>query len=268
VRSEEAGTGTSLRQSFAIQRRVIGALLMREVLTRYGRHNIGFLWLFFEPMMFTLGITALWTLAQATHQSNLPIVAFALTGYSSVLLWRNMPARCIGSITPNLSLMYHRNVKVIDIFVSRLLLEVAGATMSFIVLGLFFNAIGWLKPPEDILKVIEGWAMLAWFGAALAIFLGAMSERSEIVEKVWHPAAYLLFPLSGAAFIVDVLPPQAREVILLLPMVHGVELLREGYFGATFHAHYDMAYMALWCVGLTLLGLARTREIGRTVTPE
>jgi ABC-type polysaccharide/polyol phosphate export permease len=41
--------------------RVIGALLMREILTRYGRHNIGFMWLFVEPMMFTLGVLALWT---------------------------------------------------------------------------------------------------------------------------------------------------------------------------------------------------------------
>ena len=120
---------TSLRKSWAIQRRVIGALFMREVLTRYGRHNIGFLWLFVEPMMFTLGVTALWTLAGASHGSNLPIVAFALTGYSSVLLWRNMPARCIGSIGPNLALMYHRNVKVVDIFAARLLLEAAGVTM-------------------------------------------------------------------------------------------------------------------------------------------
>ena len=42
-------TSTSLeelRDSWRIQRRVIWALVMREILTRYGRHNIGFLWLF------------------------------------------------------------------------------------------------------------------------------------------------------------------------------------------------------------------------------
>ena len=105
--------------------------------------------------MFTLGVTALWTLAKATHGSNLPIVAFALTGYSSVLLWRNMPSRCIGSITPNLALMYHRNVKVIDVFAARVLLEAAGASMSFVVLGLLFFSIGWLNPPEDVLKAYE-----------------------------------------------------------------------------------------------------------------
>lgn len=258
----------SLLRSWAIQRRVIGALLMREVLTRYGRHNIGFSWLFVEPMMFTLGVTALWTLSGAGHGSNLPIVAFAITGYSTVLLWRIMPGRCIGAIGPNLSLMYHRHVKVIDIFASRLVLEAGGATISFVVLGAFFSFIGWISPPEDVAKVLLGWFMTTWFGSFLAIFLGAMSEQSEIIDKLWHPTSYLLFPLSGAAFMVDALPPAAQQAVLLLPMVHGVELLREGYFGSTYRAHYDIAYMALVCTVLTLLGLAKTRQISRTVMPE
>jgi ABC-2 type transport system permease protein/capsular polysaccharide transport system permease protein len=259
---------SSYRRSWTIQRRVIGALLMREILTRYGRHNIGFLWLFVEPMMFTLGVTALWTATKAVHGSNLPIVAFALTGYSSVLLWRNMPSRCIGAIEPNLSLMYHRHVKVIDIFVARLLLEGGGATTSFTTLALFFSFIGWISPPEDVLKITLGWFMLAWFGASLAILLGALSQEYEIVDKFWHPSAYLLFPLSGAAFMVDSLPKQAQDILLFLPMVHGVEMVREGYFGSSFKAHYDVAYMALFCVGLTLLALAQVRRIGRMVVPE
>jgi hypothetical protein len=43
-------------------------------------------------------VTALWTATKSVHGSDLPIVAFALTGYSSVLLWRNMPGRCIGAL--------------------------------------------------------------------------------------------------------------------------------------------------------------------------
>ena len=58
---------TTLRQSFVIQMRVIWALTIRELMTRYGRHNIGFLWLFVEPMMFTVGVTALWFLIGANH---------------------------------------------------------------------------------------------------------------------------------------------------------------------------------------------------------
>lgn len=262
------GSALSLRRSLVIQFRVIGALLMREVLTRYGRHNIGFLWLFAEPMLFTLGVTALWTLAKAGHLTNLPIVAFAVTGYSSVLLWRNMPGRCVNAIEPNLSLMYHRHVKVIDVFAARILLEIAGTTTSFATLMIVFMAIGWMNPPEEILSVVVGWCLLSWFGAALALTVGCLAARTELVEKIWHPISYLLFPLSGAVFMVDWLPATAQKMVLLLPMVHCVELLREGYFGSHVHAHYDIAYVVVWCAVLTLVGLSQERVISRSITPE
>lgn len=259
---------TPLLQSLAIQVRVIGALLMREILTRYGRHNIGFLWLFVEPMLFTLGVTALWTATKAHHGSNLPITGFAITGYSSVLLWRNTVSRITNAITPNLSLMYHRNVRVFDIFAARIILEMVGATISFIILSLTFMSVGWLEPPADILKVLLGWLMLSWFAVGLSLTIGALSERSELVDKIWHPVSYILFPISGAAFMVDWLPPAGREVVLWLPMVHGVEILREGYFGSAVRAHYDVVFMAVVCLCLTFLGLALTREAGRRVEPE
>ncbi|PZO89419.1 MAG: sugar ABC transporter permease [Sphingomonas sanxanigenens] len=259
---------STLRRSAAIQGRVIYALLMREILTRYGRHNIGFLWLFVEPMLFTTGVTVLWTLSKAVHGSSLPIVAFALTGYSSVLLWRNMPSRCIGAIEPNLALMYHRNVRVIDIFLARLLLEVGGVTISFVTLSLFYIYIGWLDPPEDVLKVIAGWLLLAWFGASLAMLLGALSEKSELVERLWHPAAYLMFPLSGAVFLVDALPAVAQKYALYIPMVNAVEMVRDGYFGNRIRAHYDTSYLLIWCIALSLLALSQIAVVNREITPE
>ena len=264
-------TSTSLeelRDSWRIQRRVIWALVMREILTRYGRHNIGFLWLFVEPMIFTLLVTALWSSTKSLHGSTIPIVAFAVTGYSSVLLWRNMPARTIEALTPNSGLLHHRNVRPIDIYLSRIFLEIAGATTAFVVLVIFFYAIGWLELPEDLVQVAEGWALSAWFGSSLALFLGALSERTEIVQKFWKPTSYIVFPLSGAAFLVDWLPKQGQEFVLLLPMVHGVEYLREGFFGSQINAHYDIPYMAIINAVLTLFGLSQVRAIRSNVVPE
>jgi capsular polysaccharide transport system permease protein len=255
----------SFARSLAIQRRVVWALLMREVITRFGRENVGVLWLVGEPMLFTLGVAALWTAAGLQHGSSLPIVAFAITGYSSVLLWRNTVSRCNSGIQQNFNLLYHRNVRVIDVFLTRILLELAGATASFFVLSLLFSLIGWIGPPADPLTVLQGWMMLAWFGGALAILLGAATAYSEIVERLWHPVAYLLFPLSGAAFMVEWLPPAAQRAVLLLPMVHGVELVRDGYFGNVVRTHHDIAYMAAVNLGLTLFGLALMRDAAKRV---
>lgn len=255
----------SLLRSLAIQRRVLHALLMREVITRFGRENLGVLWLLAEPMIFTLGVATLWSAAGLAHGSPLPIIAFAVTGYSSVLLWRNCATRSSMAIEANKGLLYHRNVRVIDVFLTRATLEIAGATGSFIVLSAFFTWFGWMPLPQDLLQVILGWAMLAWFGLSLALLIGAGTAFSAITERLWHPAAYLLFPLSGAAFMVDWLPPRFQEIVLLLPMVHGVEALREGYFGNAVRTHYDLGYMAVACLVMTLAALTLVREAGRRV---
>jgi ABC-2 type transport system permease protein/capsular polysaccharide transport system permease protein len=261
-RPAEGGSRNGFAYALQVQWRVVWALLLREVLTRYGRNNIGFLWLFLEPMLFTIAITALWTATRSVHGSDLPIVAFALTGYSAVLLWRNLPSRCIGAASSNSSLLHHRQVKILDIYWSRILLEQGAVTTSFVALGLVLWASNWLRPPEDVLQVLAGWLMLTWFGAALALVLAGLSEKFEIIEKLWPPLSYILFPLSGAAFIADALPEKAREVALYLPMLHAVEFIREGYFGSKMVAHYDLGYLLSWNTGLTLMGLSLVRLIG------
>ncbi|MFM1988705.1 MAG: hypothetical protein RJA99_1662 [Pseudomonadota bacterium] len=254
---------TSFLRSLSIQRRVLHALLMREVITRFGRENLGVLWLVAEPMMFTLGVAALWTLMKADHGSSLPIVAFAITGYSSVLMWRNTVGRCIGGIPANVNLLYHRNVRVFDVMLTRIVLEMGGATASFVVLTMVFLAIEWIEPPRDLALVLAGWLMLAWFGAALALLLGSAAALSELVDRFWHPASYLLFPLSGAAFMVDWVPQAFAEVVLWLPMIHAVELIREGFFGDVIRTHHDMGYMAVCNLVLSFAGLVCLRLAAR-----
>ena len=41
---------SKLAAGWRIQRRVIGALMIRELITRFGRENIGFLWVMVEPL--------------------------------------------------------------------------------------------------------------------------------------------------------------------------------------------------------------------------
>ena len=255
----------SLQQSFRIQIHVLRALLMREIITRFGRQNIGVLWFIAEPMLFTLGVATLWSAIRVHADSPIPIVAFAVTGSSSVLMWRNSATRAGAAVEQNKALLFHRNVRVIDVLLTRICLEIAGATGSFIVLSLLFIFVGWMPAPIDLLEVAFGWIMLAWFGTSLALLIGAGTAFSNVVERLWHPGAYLLFPISGAAFMVEWLPSDFQRVVLLLPMVHGIEIVREGYFGNVVKSHYDVGYMAMCCLGLSLVSLYLVREASRRV---
>ena len=258
--SSPAETGKLLRSTpWQVNRRVIGALLIRELLTRYGRNNIGFLWLFVEPALFVLVITLIWSVIRT---SNLPIVAFALTGYSAMLLWRNSAGRSIGAINSNAPLLYHRQVTILDIFSARILLELTAVTTAFIVLALVFYAFAWMSLPEDLMQVLIGWLLLAWFSAGLGFTIGGLSEKFDVVGRLWPPMSYILMIGSGIAFTVDTLPPAAREIVLWIPMANAVEYIREGWFGSLMRAHYDLPYLIACNVVFSLLGLSLVRQVG------
>ncbi len=250
-----------------VQARVVGALIMREIITRYGRHNIGFMWLFVEPMMFTGGVILLWSLFR-THTTRLPLVPFTVLGYASVLLWRNTINRCGNAIEPNRALLHHRNVRVLDLYLARLILEVAGATISLLALETILASAGVIPAPVDLFDMIAGWFLLAWFSICMGLVIGSLAARSEMVDRIWHVFTYLFMPLSGSFFLVDWLPRHVQQWALMVPTVDCVELLRAGYYGAAIHAHYDITYVVFLNSALSLLGLLMVKRLLHTVAGE
>ena len=252
-------------KSLKIQLRVIYALLMREIITRYGRHNLGFAWLFLEPMIFTLGVAVLWTALKASSHNEISIATFAVTGYSTIILWRNSSNRVMNAVDANSGLLFHRNVKVLDLFLARIFLEVAGTTMSFLFLCIIFILIGWTKVPADFLLVVKGWFLLIWFTIGLSLVVGSLAQLSEIVDRLWHAVTYLLFPLSGAAYMVYWLPPVFREYVLWLPMVHNTEMIRHGFYGDAIPTFENASYL-IWCnLTLTVFGLVLARYSSKRI---
>jgi len=239
-------------------------MLIRELLTRYGRNNIGFLWLFVEPAAFIIIVTIVWSKIRGVHLTDIPIAAFALTGYSSLLLWRNTVSRCIGAVKSNSSLLFHRQVTVVDIFTARIILELVSITSVLIMLALALWAVDWIALPENLLQVMGGWFLLCWFSAAVGMTIGGLSEKIEVVARLWPPLSYILMAVSGVAFTVNALPPAAQEVILWIPMINALEYIREGWFGSAMHAHYDLGYLTVVNVVLSLIGFSLVRQVGTT----
>lgn len=259
---------TSLRESWAIQRRVIGALLMREIITRYGRRNIGFLWLFVEPLLMTLMIVLMWKFVRADKVSSLNIIAFMLTGYPMIMMWRNASNRAIGAISGNLGLLYHRNVRVLDTIFARMILEIGGATMAQIFIMVALVAVGWIDFPADPMYMVFAWLLMAMFAVGLGLIVCSIAFQFEVFGKLWNVFSFILLPISGAFFFVNTLPVQVQEMVLKIPMVHGTEMFRQGYFGASVITREEPWYLLLCNLALLLMGLMMVRAFSDGVESE
>ncbi|UOO81738.1 ABC transporter permease [Uruburuella testudinis] len=259
---------TSFLESLAIQVRVIGALLMREIITRYGRNNIGFLWLFVEPLLMTLLIVGLWGYFRANQVSSLNMFAFVMTGYPMMMMWRSASSRAIGAINANISLLYHRNVRVLDTLLARMLLEISGATIAQIVIMSLFIAMSWIEPPYDMFYMLVAWMLMAMFAVGLGLVICSVAYKFEAFGKIWGTLSFLMMPLSGVFFFVHVLPAKIQQYVLWIPMVHGTEMFRAGYFGPSVTTYENPWYLLLCNLVLLLLGLAMVSNFSKGVEPQ
>ncbi|HFC8501504.1 TPA: ABC transporter permease [Neisseria oralis] len=259
---------TSFWESLIIQKRVIGALLMREIITRYGRNNIGFLWLFVEPLLMTLIMVLMWKFFKVNNISTLNIVAFTITGYPMMMMWRNASNRAIGSISANMSLLYHRNVRVLDTIFARMLLEIAGATIAQIAIMSVLIAVRWIEMPADIFYMLLAWLLMAMFAIGLGLIICSVAFHFEPFSKVWGTISFVMMPLSGVFFFVHNLPQQLQHYVLMLPMVHGTEMFRAGYFGNSVITYGNPWFILLCNLVLLLLGLAMVTKFSKGVEPQ
>lgn len=267
--SENVAKEPSLYASLKVQIRIINALVMREVLTRFGRRNIGFLWLFVEPILFCVVISFVWAVIRERQiAASLSVPVFALTGYTALFLVRNASNRCSMAVQPNVNLLYHRNVRVTDLFLSRLILEIMASTTTLIVLTLVFAYFGFGELPRYPMIAIQAWFLLAWFALALSLCVGGICVRMEGFSRIWRVFMYIYFPISGAVFMIDWLPLDSfKQYGLWVPTVHGTEMLRHGYFGDSVRTYEDPAYFAKINLFMTMIGLALVRSTDRRVSP-
>ena len=257
---------TSLARLFVVQARVIWALVLRELHTRYGRENIGFLWVVGEPIMFCAGVAIVWTMIRPAHEHGLPVTAFVITGYVPLTMWRHCVARGIRAFESNGALLFHRHVTPLDIILARILLEVVGTLIAGTIVAGLAMLIGVMDPPKDYGLLYLGLLYHCAFSLACALLIASLSERSDIIEKFMSALMYLSLPVSGAFAMVSWLPERAQWILLLSPSVHNLEMIRGGQFGPGSHPIYDLYYDS-WITGLMLLlGVSLTLRSRRFIT--
>jgi capsular polysaccharide transport system permease protein len=240
---------------------VIHALIIRDLMVRFGRQHLGFVWTILEPMILTTGVMLVWSMIREPVIHGVPIVAFVLTGYMPLTLWRHLQTPMARILRGNAGLLYHRPVSHADILLARSFLEFFSTTAALVVIYFTVTTTGVIEPAEDPGLAMAAWLFTAWYFGAMGLAIAAATEYWEPAEKFIQPAQYLQLPLSGVFFMVDWMPDYAQKLLLLNPSVHCFEMFRAGFFGDTVTTHYDPLYIAAWSVAMTVIAAAATYHV-------
>ncbi len=129
-------------ENLATQWRVVGALLIREIYTRFGREGLGFGWI--RPRAFDFchsGLVGL-VVVRAPYEHGVALMPFLWSGYLPLLLFRHVGARMLLFVRVNAGLLYHRQVTIFDIFLARCLLEIASNLAAVVASFALFYSVG------------------------------------------------------------------------------------------------------------------------------
>lgn len=242
------------REGLRVQMQVIGALIMRELHTRYGRDNIGYLWVIGEPMILA-GAVALIHLGGGHSGTGISPIALALGGYCGFMIFRSIVNRAEGTLHSNQPLLYHRTVTIFDMLVARALLEGAATTLAFAILIGASVALGVAGPPAHPLMLAVSLGLMVWFSFALSMLVLSGTHASNLVPRLVHPATYLAMPVSGAFFLLKWIPQPYRDWLAWSPMNQIFELLHAAEFAAYETPYVNFPYLIGWCLALTYVGL-------------
>ncbi|WP_227656546.1 MULTISPECIES: ABC transporter permease [Bombella] len=252
----------SLWQAFLAQGRVIFALIMREIHTRYGRENIGFLWVIGEPILFCAGVAIVWTAIRPSYEHGVQMTAMVVTGYVPLTMWRHTMGRAVKAYEVNSSLLFHQLVTPLDIILARTILEVVGTILAgAIVLG---GAVGfgYMKAPADWGLVYGGMGFITFFCVGFSLVIAALTELSDLLEKAMGIISYLSIPWTGTFFMIDWMPAHYRWILEdTSPMANSIEMIRAGVFGLDVVPHYSIFFLFVSCMLLLIIGLYMTKRI-------
>ncbi len=244
-----------------MQIRVIGALIIREMHTRFGRQKYGYLWLFFEPLLLGAMIAVIHNM-RGTDGVRANFEFFAI-GYILFFMFRGIVNRASSTISSNRGLLYHRQVTLPDLFYARHIIESIASTGVMLVFTVAAIAMGG-EYPDSIVKMLSAMLLMMLLSQGVALVVGAATSEWDGLERIVHAMSYLMLPFSGLFFMVEWLPGWMQDIVLWVPTVHIFELLRDGQFGDEYRPIYDLQYVFGWIlvthlIGLTGLRLARNR---------
>jgi capsular polysaccharide transport system permease protein len=249
--------GSTIWDAAATQGRVISALMLREMRTRFGESRLGYLWALVE-LGIHIGFLAI--VFKFAIQGKPPLgdsfFFFYFTGLIPYLLFIHTSSHVGHAILQNRPLLQLPMVTNLDAILARglleLITEVAVALMfiaAFVMLGVdavphnFGNAAGALA--------------VAWI---LGLGVGAVNAVVNVYTSAWHHIfsviQRLLYFCSGIFYVPAMMPESVRDIFSWNPLLHCVDWFRTAFFVGYEPRWLNTSYPTIVALAMLAVGLA------------
>ncbi|MBK8440093.1 MAG: ABC transporter permease [Rhodobacter sp.] len=233
--------------------RSIGALMLREMATSYGKSPGGYLWAILEPVAGVAVLTFSFSFVFAKPPLGTSFELFYATGTLPFFMFITITNRVSRSLLHSKPLLAYPAVTYVDALIANFLVSALTELLVFYVVILGILALYDTRAVVDTMLVAQ-LALTALFALGGGVVNSYLFVRWHVWHVGWSVMSRPLFIISGVFFMYDALPADLKEWIWFNPLIHVVGLMRAGFY-PTYSDHY-VSVLYVCGVSLVLILLA------------
>lgn len=230
VTSQGQVRATRAESSLTIQFRVLKALILRDIRTRFFGNGLGYLVAILWPLTHMVVLLGLYVAAGRAAPYGGSVVQFLAIALAPSITYLYMSRFILMSVIQNKPLMNFPIVKLTDIIIARALLESVTACCCAIILASLLFVLNEPVAPTDVVSAALAFLSSLLLGLGLGCLFGVIAFKLPGVLLVCILLNIIVYATSGVVFVVDALPEEVRNVLSYNPLMHSVEWMREAYY--------------------------------------
>lgn len=243
------------------QRRVLFALMLRNVRTRFFGHGLGYLMYIAWPLSHILIVVALFVAAGRSPPYGDSVALFVATGTLPFMIFSYLSRFMMISVFMARPLLAFPEVKIFDVLLASALLETLAAccvTITLIIIA-WFSGINLI--PTDIVQAAYAFGASLLLGLGFGFLNGVIALAMPFWITVYSLSTIALWMTSGIFFVPDALPEVVRNALAWHPVLQTVEWMRSSYYEGYGGLVLDRRYTIGVGVGSVFLGLLLERAM-------
>lgn len=257
------------RSALLIQKDVVFAIFVREMITRFSTYTLGNIWLVLEPLLMMIVFMLLFGARGRGAYGFVEAPVFIFAAFLPFrMLWNATMRQNSSARKGARGLLEYRQVRLFDVFMARSFIELGLFFVVGLILGFGLVWLGFDPWPNDLLLTF-GYALTLWLLAVGFGMLACMvSTIAREVEKLVSLMTMPLMFMSAVFFPMSIVPQQFWVYLTWNPILHAIELMRESWFGNYRSPVADYDYLFAFTVVTMALAMASYRLTWRKVVAQ
>ena len=246
-------------ETFSAQWRIILAIMLRDIRTRFFGSALGFLLVVAWPLTHLFIILLINSAVGRTTPFGDSAALWFATGLVPYITFSYMARFTMLGLVLNRPLLVFPVVKSTDILFARAIIEILNAGIMITCTAIILTIMGVDVVPIDIVQAFFalGSAMVLGFG--FGIVNGVIAGLMTNWITGYALLNIILWITSGVVFYPEALPEVVRYGLSFNPCVHAIEWMRMAYFDGYTSTVFDKVYLLGFGLISLLLGLVMER---------